>query len=252
MWFISVPLLVLILLVVGITVLVVKGGSIALRLTGLDEKRAFFQALSAVTGTGFTTRESELVVSNPTRRKIVAFLMIFGNVVLVTVVGLLIGMFVGQGERESKFAIPIHTIALALGGYVVYRFFMARWFSAAFNRWFERLVMSRWRLRERPVSEVLAMAEGHGVAEVLVEAASPCAGKTLADSHLREAGLLVLAIRRGEDVVPTPSAHDRIRPGDRLVCYGELARMHAFTGAPPEPPAEAETLETPTPPTQEA
>ena len=243
MWFISVPLLMLILLVVGITVLVVKGGSIALRLTGMEEKRAFFQALSALTGTGFTTRESEMVVSDPTRRKIVAFLMIFGNVVLVTVVGLLIGMFVGQREDENKFAIPIHTIALALGGYVVYRLFMARRFSAAFNRWIERQVESRWRLRQRPVSEVLALAEGHGVAEVLIGAVSPCAGKTLAEARLRESGLLVLAIRRGEDVLPAPSAHDRIRPGDRLVCYGELARMHAFTGAPPEPPE---------PPTQEA
>lgn len=69
MWFISVPLLVLMLLVVGITILVVKGGSIALRLTGLEESRANFQALSAVTGTGFTTRESELIMADPRRRK---------------------------------------------------------------------------------------------------------------------------------------------------------------------------------------
>jgi len=228
MWFISVPLLVLILLVMGITVLVVKAGSIALRLTGMDEQRANFQAISAVTGTGFTTRESELVVSDPARRKIVAFLMIFGNVVLVTVVGLLIGVFMGGGEQ--RFAIPIYGVALALGAYLVYRVFMARRFSATFNRWIERQVESRWRLRERPVAEVLALAPGYGVAEIRVDAASPCVGKTFAEAGLRRAGLLVLAIHRGDDVLPTPTGQDRIETGDRLVCYGELERMHTFSG----------------------
>ena len=46
--------------------------------------------------------------------------------------------------------------------------------------------------------------------------------------------LLVLAIRRGEEVLPSPSAAERIRPGDRLVCYGELARVYDFASAGPE------------------
>jgi len=104
MWFISVPLLILILLVVGITVLVVKAGSVALRLTGMDEHRANFQAISAVTGTGFTTRESELVVADPVRRKIVSFLMIFGNVVVVMLISLLVGSFAAFARVDPAVA----------------------------------------------------------------------------------------------------------------------------------------------------
>ena len=46
MYSLSAALVLLVLLVVGVTILAVKVGTIALRLTGLDEHRASFQALS--------------------------------------------------------------------------------------------------------------------------------------------------------------------------------------------------------------
>jgi Trk-type K+ transport system membrane component len=122
MWFISVPLLILILLVVGITVLVVKAGSVALRLTGMDEHRANFQAISAVTGTGFTTRESELVVADPVRRKIVSFLMIFGNVAIVMLISLLVGSFAAVARTVEKwyleYGVPV--AVFVVGGLLLY------------------------------------------------------------------------------------------------------------------------------------
>lgn len=249
MWFISVPLLVLMLLVVGVTILVVKGGSIALRLTGLEESRANFQAISAVTGTGFTTRESELVVADPRRRRIVSFLMIFGNVVIVMLISLLVGSFAAVARTVEKWYLEygIAVLVLAVGGLLLYLVLRSRGLTRRWNRWVNEKLTSRLKLRERPVAEVLSLAEGYGVAEIRVEAASPCAGKTLAEADLRAAGLLVLAIRRGEEALPSPSAGERIRPGDRLVCYGEVARMHDFTGAgaPPEIPETPEPPETP-------
>lgn len=236
MSFISLPLIVLILLVVGITVLVVKAGGIALRLTGLDAERADFQALSAVTGTGFTTRESELVVADPRRRRIVGGLMIFGNVVLVSVIGLLVGSFTATRE---KYEVPIYGIALLLGAYLVYRVLTIRGVTRRWDRWVDEWLRARLKLQERPISEVLALAPGYGVAEMRVDAASPCAGKTLATSGFRSAGLLVLAVRRGEVLIPNPAADERIRDGDLLVCYGDLEQMHAFASRRPEsPPAD--------------
>lgn len=49
------------LLVVLTSFLIVRAAAIALMMTGMDEKRARFQALSAFTGTGFTTREQSLL-----------------------------------------------------------------------------------------------------------------------------------------------------------------------------------------------
>jgi len=249
MWFISVPLLVLMLLVVGITILVVKGGSIALRLTGMDEHRANFQAISAVTGTGFTTRESELIMADPRRRRIVGFLMVFGNVVIVTLISLLVGSFAAVARTVEKWYLEygISVAVLIVGGLLLYLALRSRGLTRRWSAWVTDRLRRHLKIRERPVAEVFTLAEGHGVAEIRVEAASPCAGKTLAEADLRAAGLLVLAIRRGEEALPNPSAGERIRPGDRLICYGEVARMHDFTGAgaPPEIPETPEPPETP-------
>jgi hypothetical protein len=58
--------------VLTLSVLVIRTGAVALRLTGLPEEPARFQARSAFTGTGFTTSESEAIVNHPVRRRIVA------------------------------------------------------------------------------------------------------------------------------------------------------------------------------------
>jgi len=224
---ISLPLVGLMLVVVGVTVVVVKAGAVALGLTGLDPERADFQALSAVTGTGFTTRESELVVADPRRRRIVSTLMIFGNVVLVTFIGLLVGSFT---SAEQQYEIPIYGGVLVVGAILVYRVLMSRFVKRRWDHWVDGWLRSRLRIQERHVSEILMLAPGYGVAEVLVDADSPCAGRTLATSGFRQAGLLILAIRRREGVTPTPAAVEQIAAGDRLVCYGELERMHEFVG----------------------
>jgi Trk-type K+ transport system membrane component len=74
------------LLVIFISFLIIRAAAIALMMTGLDQKRARFQALSAFSGTGFTTKEAESVVTNPKKRRIVTWLMILGNAGVGTVI----------------------------------------------------------------------------------------------------------------------------------------------------------------------
>ncbi len=225
MFLVSVPLAVLILVVTGITILAVKVGAVALRLTGLDDDRAFFQALSAVTGTGFTTSEAEVVVNDPRRRKVIIALMILGNVVLVTVISLLIGMF-ATSEKHLNWGVNV--LLLLIGGLVLYWLLVKRAFAM---RWAQRLgekVAFRLRMKTRPVHELLDLAEGFSVAELVVEPYMSCSEKSLAEAGLRQAGLLVLAVRRIGGVVPNPRADFRIQPGDRLICYGRIEKLEAF------------------------
>jgi len=64
------------MLILVISFSLTRIAAVAMRLTGLPEAQARFQALSALTGTGFTTSEAELIVNYPVRRKIVTFLMV--------------------------------------------------------------------------------------------------------------------------------------------------------------------------------
>jgi len=74
-----------IFIILSLSVFLIRVASVALRVTGLVDSSARFQALSAFTGTGFTTREAESVVNYPVRRNIVSMLMIIGNMGVVTV-----------------------------------------------------------------------------------------------------------------------------------------------------------------------
>ena len=60
--------------------------TILFRLTGLTEENSRFQVVSLLTNSGFTTRESEVVVSSKIRRRIARATMLFGYAFTVTIV----------------------------------------------------------------------------------------------------------------------------------------------------------------------
>jgi hypothetical protein len=53
------------LFVIFVSFLIITAAAIALMMTSIDEKKARFQALSAFSGTEFTTREAEFMVNHP-------------------------------------------------------------------------------------------------------------------------------------------------------------------------------------------
>ncbi|MCZ6603325.1 MAG: TrkA-C domain protein, partial [Planctomycetota bacterium] len=57
------------LIIITVSMICVKIGSVALRMTGMNQESASFQSLSAFTGTGFTTREAETITKDRRRRK---------------------------------------------------------------------------------------------------------------------------------------------------------------------------------------
>lgn len=78
--------------------------TIAITYTGLSREAARFQARSALTGSGFTTSESEKVVTHPVRRRIILLLMLLGNAGIVAAISSLILAFLGQ---QSGFFYPL-------------------------------------------------------------------------------------------------------------------------------------------------
>lgn len=71
---------VLLLAIVAASLVCVRTGAVALERTGIGPEKARFQALSAFTNTGFTTREAEEITRFPIRRKIIAILIVLGRV----------------------------------------------------------------------------------------------------------------------------------------------------------------------------
>jgi len=210
------------LLAILISFLIVRSAAIALMMTGLDRNKAIFQAISAFTGTGFTTREAERIVNHPKRRRIISWLMILGNAGIVAVIVTVTSSFATSGTYN----IPINIIFLVVGIYVIYRIASSKGFIRRWESFVEdRLVKSR-AVEEEMVEDLLHLIEGHSLIKVLLQEDSPFVGKSLKEKELTKAGLLVLGIERAKNWIPVPKPSETMEAGDRLIIYGPLERLN--------------------------
>lgn len=99
--------LVSLIVIISLSMLVVRVGTVALTMTGLSEDVASFQSLSAYSGAGFTTDAAEEVTAYPSRRFTVKTLMRLGNVGLVTTIASLVVSFADPATRLERLVIVL-------------------------------------------------------------------------------------------------------------------------------------------------
>ena len=211
------------------SLLVTRIAAEALVLTGLSVESARFQARSAFTGCGFTTSESEQLVNHPVRRRVLALLMLLGNVGLVTVGATLIVAFTGAneaGQWRLRLAVLGGGLALLilLAGNRFLDRVMCRAIAWALRRWTD--------LEVRDYSSLLHLSENYRVVETVLDESTPADGRKLRDLDL--GGLLVLgAQHRDGTYVGAPHGDTQLFAGDQLILYGEKGRLDSFCSMRP-------------------
>ncbi len=210
------------LLIVGLSLLVTRIATVALVHTGLGREAARFQARSAFTGSGFTTSEAESVVSHPVRRRIVMWLMLGGNVGIVTAMSSLLLSFLEPAARATWLPVAVLFIGLTSIGIIASSQWVDRTMCKAIS-W----ALGRWTtLDARDYARLLHLREDYGVTELRVEPADWLAGKTVGEASLGREGILVLGIEcPGNNFVGAPPAETEVRAGDRLILYGRTPRI---------------------------
>jgi len=198
--------------------LICRVGTVLLTLTGLDQPTAQFQALSALTGTGFTTRSSEMIVGHDVRRKIVMGLMIIGNVGLASGVVALITIF---RSREMQINLLRAVILLAIAALVF-------WLAGRKKLWrklnerLEIFLEEKQIFRKSTAEELLSFHGDYSIVEITVQEADQNVGKPLRNTDFRLRNILVLAVEREHKMLPLPGPDEVIKAGDKLVCYGNV------------------------------
>jgi hypothetical protein len=209
------------LLAVFISLLVVRAAAIALMMTGMDKQRARFQALSAFSGTGFTTKEAELVVNNPLRRRIISWLMILGNAGIVAII--VAGTSSLVTSKGSQLSVSI--IVLAVGIYLIYKVATHKRIMKGWESFVENRLIKSTAFEEGPVEDLLHFLEGYGLVKGNITPNSILVGSTITNSKLSEKEVLVLGIERGTAWIPVPENDETIQAGDKLVVYGILSSL---------------------------
>lgn len=212
-----------VLIVLTLSLLINRIATVALTLTGLSRQAASFQARSAFTGVGFTTKEAEQVVSHPVRRRIIMLLMLLGNVGIVTAISSLLLTFVNTvGPTEWLLRLLILTIGLLI-----------LWFLAR-SKWIDRRIsrLIHWALRKwtrldvRDYNRLLHLSGEYTVTELEVESDDWLANRRLIDLDLKQEGIIVLGIHRANGrYVGAPKGDTKIHPEDTLILYGKLSLL---------------------------
>ena len=215
------------LVAVAISMLVVRAGAIALMMTGMSYEKAKFQALSAFSGTGFTTREAERVVNNARRRKIVSWLMILGNAGIVAVIVTATSSF----ARAKGLEIGLNLLVLLAGLSLI---ILAARHTPLVRRWeeFARSRLARLRIfdEDTTVDELLHITEGYGVVRVQLLEDSAFVGQTLSEINANLEHSFVLGIERDREWLPTPRSTRKLMADDYLVIYGKLEDLDEHFG----------------------
>ena len=107
----------LLFLVLALLYLIVEAATTMLIITGLDQHTARFQAVSIITGTGYTTSEAELITRHPVRRKIAMFLMIIGSTALALIISILVRIL----SRKVSAVVLFYTLFVLVVVTVVFR-----------------------------------------------------------------------------------------------------------------------------------
>ena len=72
------------------------------RLTGLPDEKARFQVMSLLTGCGFTTHESEMILAIKPRRRMALMIMLFGYVFNITIVSAFINVCLSLKQTQIE------------------------------------------------------------------------------------------------------------------------------------------------------
>ena len=193
------------------------------RLTGLPAEKARFQVISILTGTGFTTRESEIVLSSRLRRRLALATMLFGYAFNITIVSAFINVFLSMkviraGQQVTGLLIPLGTVALIF-------IFMRVPKIHAWGENILRRIADRAFDRKETFNAVLlvdSIGTGSIVQVTLRHIPEAYQGMSLAETRLRaETGILVMLVEHRGGKAEPAQADTVFETGDRLTVFGD-------------------------------
>ena len=206
---------------VVVSMIIVRVATILLVLTGVSHDLARFEARSAFTGSGFTTTDSEKVVSHPVRRQVIMTLMLVGNAGIITVITSAVLSFAGKGGDAWWDQWYVHALMIAVGLGVLWVVAHSEWIDAQLSR------LIKWALRrftQLDVSDyvgLLHLGRGYSVVRMHVDGENWLANKSLMQLRLGDEGVLVLGIEREDGSYSgAPKGQTTLEVGDTLLVYG--------------------------------
>ena len=209
----------------SLSTIIVRIASTILRHTGLPDNIARLQSISALSGTGFTTSESELIVNFPIRRKVLVVLMILGNLGMASIAAtVIVALLATDGEANAIInQIIFFIVAISLTFIVMTNQTLDKKLCDTVS-WY--LAKSK-TLQELGFHRLYQISDNYSISEHPI---STNGEQVISDFDFPKFGLVFMGIRKGSKRIYL-DAQDITTPlssGDTLVCYGNESSHRDF------------------------
>lgn len=204
--------------------------TIIFRFTGLPDEKARFQVISLLTGCGFTTRESEMILSSRSRRRLARITMLFGYVFNITIVTAFINVFLSLKLTQVEnylLAMPIPLIAIIVIFIFIRVPVIRAWGDGLLQRLAGRIVHSDAGNTVMPLDYIGEDSIALVTLRVIPEEYQDV---PLAQTGLRaDTGIMVMLIEPPGKKAEPAVAETVFHPGDKLTVFGDYATIcHTF------------------------
>ena len=189
---------------------------ILFRLTDLKLEVSRFQVISLMTGTGFTTGESELILGHPIRRKLATFLILFGAFSLAVIIS----------SISTILSDDLRTKEILYGAGAVLLFFAILKLKTVQTKLievFKQDMKQNIELGDLPIRDIFMSEEQDKLLNLHIYKESSLFHKQISEviHDYDQLEFVVLFIQRGELKLRKNIYHTKIHEGDQILLFGE-------------------------------
>lgn len=218
--------LLILLFLIALYLTIIEIFTVIFMITGMSHTRSVFQVISLLTNCGFTTDESEIVISSRKRRKIAITTMIFGNMFNVAIVSLVVNAIMSFSKHQSFNVMPIITYLIS---FIIFLVVVKRlpFIRLTFDKIVKRIATKVMFSKKSNPLLILDNFSGFVIVEVkIVDVPERLNNKTLLETKIsKDYGIRILTIKRNEKTIGDISKDEIIQKNDRLIVFGHLTHI---------------------------
>lgn len=189
---------------------------ILFRLTDLKLEVSRFQVISLMTGTGFTTGESELILGHPVRRRLATFLILFGAFSLAVIISSISTIL--SDDLQTK------DILYGAGAVLlVFAILKLKIVQTRLSQLFKQDMKQNIELGDLPIRDIFISEEQDQLLNLHIYKESSLFQNQISEviQDYDELEFVVLFIQRGDLKLRKNIHHTTIHEGDQILLYGE-------------------------------
>lgn len=201
--------------------------TILCRINGMTVDKSKFQVISILTGTGFTTSESESMLLTKRRRKLTQYMMLFSYIFNIVIVSTIVNLFMSTSStniQEIRIGILLTTINIFL-------IFIVRK-SQLFRDFLDKVVVKIAHSKILRNGNSISVYDTYGnkvIAEIeLRKLKDSMKGKTIEELGLKSKyNIQILVLKRGEEIIDKIGPDVVLQERDVAVVFGKMKSIRS-------------------------